>query len=102
MTLLIQHVSRPKNKLYHDYINCFAFNLIFNSKRLIVTIDLTININREGRDVASDIISICLYALCTVKAVFGAGYERSHLDAVKVFPPQMPCNMNSVLYVMLV
>jgi hypothetical protein len=37
--------------------------------------------------VASDIITIGVYTLCTVKAVFGAGYERSHLDTVKAFPP---------------
>jgi len=47
-----------------------------------------------------------LFRLAFMKAVFGAGYERSHLDAVKAFPPQvvllMPCNMKSGLYIMLV
>jgi len=69
--------------------------------------DVTIimHVSPERRDVPSDIISIGHYTLCNVMTVFGAGYERSHLDAVKAFPPQvvlqMPSNMKSVLYIML-
>lgn len=69
-----------------------------------VAVDLIIHLNREGRDVASNIISISVYTLYTVKAIFRAGYERSHIGAVKAFPPQvvlqMFCNMKSVLYIM--
>jgi hypothetical protein len=36
--------------------------------------------------VASNIISVGLYTLCAMKAVFVAEYERSFLDAVKAFP----------------
>ena len=63
------------------------------------------NVSPERRAVPSDIISIGLYTLCNLMTVFGAGYERSYLDAVKDFLPQvvlqMPSNMKSVVYIML-
>jgi hypothetical protein len=36
--------------------------------------------------VASNIISVGLYALCAMKAVFGVENERYFLNAVKAFP----------------